>query len=213
MALLTSSTVKILRFFMIQRPSSQIQYSLCACNSQCLQFCTVHEEYQNKILDGSSPNKQRQQKKKKTTYGSIRGTIVHRPGSRITKSACTKHKLTSALQNLLHNRNEKQHSEIKHPALYPEVKVARWKSILCASVQEHTFFPTSRDPISLSQRALLAPLMVAICKMISTGRAVGSVMPFSYACLPLLIKDARYISSTGGSQNMLEVTRGKLQIR
>ena len=59
-----------------------------------------------------------------------------------------------------------------------------------------TFFPTSSEPISLSHRTAFAPLIVAIFSRVSAGRAVGFVVPLMYASRPLLIRDAKYISST-----------------
>lgn len=59
-----------------------------------------------------------------------------------------------------------------------------------------TFFPTSSEPISSSQSTDFAPLIVAILRTVSAGRTVGSVVPFANSSLPLLIKEAKYISST-----------------
>lgn len=68
-----------------------------------------------------------------------------------------------------------------------------------------TFFPTSSEPISLSHRTAFAPLIVAIFNTVSAGRAVGFVVPVMYASRPLLIRQARYISSTAHTGTYVNV--------
>lgn len=47
--------------------------------------------------------------------------------------------------------------------------------------------------------------MVAIFKIVSAGKAVGSVVPRSNTTRPLLINDAKYISSTENVQKLVSV--------
>ena len=68
--------------------------------------------------------------------------------------------------------------------------------------KDDTFFPISKDPISLSHRTVFAPFIVAIFRIVSEDKAVGSVTPLTWAVLPLLISEAKYISSTVKKNNI-----------
>lgn len=70
------------------------------------------------------------------------------------------------------------------------------KSTIVCEKGDITFFLISSDPMSLSHITDLAPFIVAILRTISEGNAVGSVVPLAKTSRPLLIREARYISST-----------------
>lgn len=90
----------------------------------------------------------------------------------------------------------KDRSQSSQPVEYKYTSISNTRTNLRIREQTRTIFPTSSDLISLSQRTDFAPLMVAILRMVSAGRVVGSQVPFENPSCPLLIKEAKYISST-----------------